>query len=146
MILKKLRWLKTASLKNDRIRFTVANVSDYEITPMDGFLLSDVLHYLTYEQQENLLTKCFSNLKPGGCVLIREANAELAGRHEKSLLTEFFSTHIGFNKTQTGEKRLYFTSAGQIRALANEYGLTMEVIDNKKVTSNNLFVVRKQHA
>jgi 1-acyl-sn-glycerol-3-phosphate acyltransferase len=132
--------------KNDRIRFTVANVSDYEITPMDGFLLSDVLHYLTYEQQENLLTKCFSNLKPGGCVLIREANAELAGRHEKSLLTEFFSTHIGFNKTQTGEKRLYFTSAGQIRALANEYGLTMEVIDNKKVTSNNLFVVRKQHA
>ena len=128
--------------KNERISFAAADVSEYEITPHDGFLLSDVLHYLTPGNQEILLRKCFSNLKPGGTVLIREANADLAGRHRKSVLTEFLSTSIGFNKTGSKQKLLYFTSAGQIRSLASVYGLTMEVIDNKKVTSNNLFVLR----
>jgi 2-polyprenyl-3-methyl-5-hydroxy-6-metoxy-1,4-benzoquinol methylase len=131
--------------KNERIRFTAADVSDYEITPKDGFLLSDVLHYLTPEKQEILLLKCFSNLNPGGTILIREANAGLADRHRKSMLTEFLSTRIGFNKTPTSEKRLYFTSAEQIRILAEEAGLTMEIIDSKKVTSNNLYVLKMPH-
>ena len=129
--------------KNERISFVTADVSDYEITPKDGFVLSDVLHYLTLEKQESLLKSCFSNLKPGGTILIREANSELAERHRKSLVTEFLSTRIGFNKTQNREKRLYFTSAEQIRMVANEFGFSMEVIDAKKVTSNNLFVLKK---
>ncbi|MEI7727173.1 MAG: MMPL family transporter [Bacteroidota bacterium] len=131
--------------KNDRIMFTTADVSDYGITPKDGFLLSDVLHYLTPEKQEILLRRCFSNLNPGGTILIREANAGLADRHQKSLLTEFLSTRIGFNKTPTSDKRLFFTTAEQIRILAEEAGLTMEIIDNKKVTSNNIYVLTMPH-
>ena len=105
-------------------------------------MLSDVLHYLTPDKQDELLRKCCSNLRTGGTILIREANSELAARHKKSLVTEFLSTRIGFNKTRTPDHRLHFTSADQIWAVAKEFGLTMEVIDNKKVTSNNLFVLR----
>ena len=129
--------------KNDRISFVTSDVSEYKITPKSGFLLCDVLHYLTPEKQETLLRDCFSNLNEGGTILIREANAELEQRHKKSLLTEFMSTRIGFNKTQTKNKRLFFTSAEKIRTLASEFGLGMEIIDNKKVTSNNLFVIRR---
>jgi len=129
--------------KNERIRFTTADVSDYEITAKDGFVLGDVLHYLTPEKQEILLRKCFANLKPAGVILIREANSELSARHKKSLVTEFLSTRIGFNKTQTPDHRLHFTSADKISVVAAEFGLAMEVIDNKKVTSNNMFVLKK---
>ncbi len=131
--------------KNERIHFSCSDVSDYEITPHNGFLLSDVLHYLTPEKQSDLLIKCFLNLKPGGTILIREANSSLSDRHKKSLATEFLSTRIGFNKTQTLEKQLYFTSAEQIASLASEYNLTIEVIDHKKITSNNLFVLRNHN-
>ncbi len=129
--------------RNNRIRFATANISEFEITPKDGYILSDVLHYLTYENQITLLKKCFLNLKPGGCVLIREANAELADRHKNSIITEFLSTHIGFNKTYNSDKRLYFTSAEQVQSIARESGLSMEIIDHKKVTSNNLYIIRK---
>jgi len=129
--------------KNERISFICADVSDYEITKKNGFLLSDVLHYLTPGKQEELLRKCFSNLEPGGTVLIREANAALEQRHKRSKLTEFMSTNIGFNKTKSPGKRLYFTSAHQIRAIAEEFGMTMEVVDSKKLTSNNLYVISK---
>ncbi|MCK9422847.1 MAG: MMPL family transporter [Bacteroidales bacterium] len=128
--------------KNDRIRFFCADVSDYAITPHNGFLLSDILHYLAFEKQESLLRKCFSNLIPGGTVLIREANSELKHRHKKSVMTELFSTRTGFNKIQNTDRELYFTSAEKIRQIAGDYGMQMEVIDNKKVTSNNLFIIR----
>ncbi len=131
--------------KNERISFFCQDISEYKVTPKNGFLLCDVLHYLTPEKQEKLLRDCFSNLHPGGTILIREANAELEKRHKKSLVTEFLSTRIGFNKTQTNDKQLFFTSADAIRAVAVEFGLTMEVIDNKKVTSNNLFVLKHKH-
>ena len=131
--------------KNERISFFCQDISEYKVTPKNGFLLCDVLHYLTPEKQEKLLRDCFSNLHPGGTILIREANTELEKRHKKSLVTEFLSTRIGFNKTQTNDKQLFFTSADAIRAVAVEFGLTMEVIDNKKVTSNNLFVLKHKH-
>jgi uncharacterized protein len=129
--------------KNRRISFATADVSAYEITPKNGFLLSDVLHYLEPGKQEELLRSCCQNLLPGGTILIREANSELTARHTRSRFTELFSTHTGFNKTSKPGKELYFTSASRIEAIAREQGMTMEVIDNKKVTSNNLFVIRK---
>jgi len=130
--------------KNNRIGFVCADVSKYPITPKNGFLLSDVLHYLPPEKQENLLRNCFSNLKPGGSVLIREANKDLQDRHKKSKYTEFLSTGIGFNKTHGPEKTLYYTSAEPIRAIAMEFGLTFDIIDNKKITSNNIFLIRSK--
>ncbi|MCK9204864.1 MAG: MMPL family transporter, partial [Bacteroidales bacterium] len=126
--------------KNERIRFFCEDVSSFEITRQDGFLLSDVLHYLTHDQQDALLRKCFSNLNPGGVILIREANAELQQRHKKSVLTEIFSTRSGFNKTSNPQRELFFTSSENIRKIADEFGLKMEIIDTKIVTSNNLFV------
>jgi 1-acyl-sn-glycerol-3-phosphate acyltransferase len=128
--------------KNARISFTVADVGSYEITPNNGFLLSDVLHYLQPEKQAELLRSCCRNLLPGGTILIREANAELAQRHKRSKLTELFSTHSGFNKTSGPAKELWFTTAATIEAVVTDEGLCMEVIDTKRVTSNNLFVIR----
>ena len=130
--------------KNDRINFICDDVSAIQITPQDGYILSDVLHYLTPEKQDELLRRCFSNLRSEGVILIREANAELKDRHRKSVLTEIFSTRSGFNKTSTRERKLYFTSAQKIAAISNEYNLTFQVVDNKKITSNNLFIIRRQ--
>jgi 1-acyl-sn-glycerol-3-phosphate acyltransferase len=130
--------------KNDRIAFIHADVTEFEITPKSGYVLGDVLHYLDPIQQQALLRKCFSQLLPGGVIMIREANTDLADRHKRSKLTEFLSTNIGFNKTATTGKLLHFSSAADIRAIADEFGLSMEIVDNKKLTSNNLYVLKRQ--
>lgn len=130
--------------KCDRISFACADVAAYEITPMNGYLLCDVLHYLEPGKQDELLRKCCRNLLPGGTIMIREANSELKERHVRSIITEFFSIRSGFNKAATPGKELYFTSAARIEAIALEFGLCVEIIDNKKVTSNNLFVLRNE--
>ena len=140
---EKIEVARNGFLKNDQISFHCADISTFPLTPQDGFLLSDVLHYLLPEKQETLLRNCLENLKPGGIILIRDANAELRKRQKRSALTEFFSTRIGFNKTEDKSMRLHFTSASKIGTVAAEYRATMEILDVKKVTSNNFFIIRK---
>lgn len=127
--------------KTGRLSFTCADAAEYNIVPQDGFLLSDLLHYLTPDKQEILLRRCIENLNKDGIILVREANTELVNRHKKSRITEFLSTNTGFNKTMDAGKQLFFTSAETIRIIANKYGMEMKVIDNKKLTSNNLFLI-----
>jgi len=140
---EKIRIAEHAYNVNNHITFACADVCEYNIQEHDGFLLSDVLHYLPPQKQQSLLRRCFENLNPGGVVLIREANSDLVQRHGRSRITEFLSTRTGFNKTTDSKKVLHFTSAEHIKAIAAEYGMVMQVIDNKKYTSNNLFVVTK---
>ena len=140
---KKITAAKHGYLNDDRISFISADITEYKITPMDGFLLGDVLHYLPYDQQESILKNCIRNLNPGGVILIREGNAEKEKRHKRTIFTEFFSTRIiRFNKTQDGTGKLYFTSPKKLIRIAEEYGLTFEIIDHKKITSNNFFIMR----
>jgi 1-acyl-sn-glycerol-3-phosphate acyltransferase len=126
--------------KNDRILFVTADAVTYDYTPADVFLLSDVLHYLTEKEQEQLLTRCIERLNTGGQIIIRDADKDLQKRHKGTQFTEFFSTRFGFNKAVN--KRLYFFSGKKIFDIAGRYGMKLEIIDNSKLTSNLLYVMK----
>lgn len=123
------------------LEFQAADVTDYELEPCDGIIISDVLHYLMPAQQEHLLDKCFDALNKHGMLILRDGVEELKERHKGTKLTELFSTRIlKFNKTQN---ELHFISRKFIEQWAISRGLGLEVIDNTKQTSNLIFVLRK---
>jgi len=131
-------------LKNSRIEFVHDDVSEYPITPHDGILLGDVLHYLNPKTQQSLLQRCMDNLKPGGILLIRDGITDLPGRHQRTRLTEFFSTRLlNFNRTKDESKQLWFVSAEKIKKQAEERGCSAELIDQGRSTSNVFIVIRK---
>jgi 1-acyl-sn-glycerol-3-phosphate acyltransferase len=141
---EKITVAQNGYLNNDRIRFIHGDASEYPLTPCDGILLGDLLHYLPPVKQDDLLHSCMDNLKPGGVLLIREGNADLALRHKRTRLTEFFSTRIlHFNKTQDESRKLWFVSAEAIRAMAESNGFTFDVIDKGKRSSNVFMVIRR---
>jgi uncharacterized protein len=83
-------------------------------------------------------------LRPGGMILVRDADSEVKKRHRRTKLTELFSTRIvGFNKTEDDQKELHFTSLDNIRNIVEKHGLTIEVIRAAKHTSNVLLIIRK---
>lgn len=69
-------------------------------------ILSDIIHYLADEKQEQLINSCVGHLNPGGLMIIRDADSDLKKRHQGTKYTEFFSTRSGFNKM--GEKETDF--------------------------------------
>jgi 1-acyl-sn-glycerol-3-phosphate acyltransferase len=129
--------------KNDRVTFIAADASSYPFESVDAFVLNDVLHYMPEDMQKELLKRCISGLNEGGIIMIRDADKDLEKRHLGTRYTEFFSTHTGFNKAK--DNRLYFFSGSRIREIAEEYNLQLEIVDSTKLTSNILYVLRKQN-
>ena len=76
-----------------------------------------------------------------GIIIIRDANKNLKTRHWGTRYTEFFSTKTGFNKLEGG--KLHFTNVDAFINIANKNKLNYEIVDNTKLTSNVLFIIRK---
>ncbi len=127
--------------KSDNVNFVCADVTQYDYDHADAFVISDVLHYLSEEQQVELISRCANKLNKNGIIIIRDADADKKNRHLGTCYTEFFSTNTGFNKTKQGG--LHFTSASLIRKTLDTFAfLEYEIIDNTKLTSNIIFIIR----
>lgn len=128
-------------LRNERLRFEHGDAVNYPLPESDVFILNDMLHYLSYHKQRELLVKCAARLRPQGMMIVRDGNASDAQKHGMTRFTEWLSTRmIGFNKTT---EELCFTSAAQINEIARECGMEIETIPNDKYTSNTIYVFRK---
>lgn len=128
--------------KSNKLSFAVGDVTVYDFPQADGFIISDVLHYLKEEQQIQVIENCVTKLSKGGVLVIRDADKDIANRQKGTWYTEFMSTKVfGFNKTK-GDG-LHFVSGTVIKnTLAKYPHLTLEVIDNTKLTSNIIYVAR----
>lgn len=130
-----------AYLRKEQLDFICTDITTYDLPEADAYVISDVLHYLRPEQQESILLRCISRLNEGGMILLRDGDADMQKRHERTRLTEFFSTRLlGFNKTS---QSLSFFSAAHIEQLVTNAGAVCERIDNTRFTSNIIFVIRK---
>ena len=127
--------------KTSDINFVCSNIIEYPLPPADTYILCDLLHYIPIEQQKQLIIKCIENLNPGGSILIRDGDSSLTNKHKRTKMTEFFSTNIGFNKAQY--KNLEFLDRNMLIEIVSQQGLVLEIIEDQKLTSNVLFVLKK---
>jgi SAM-dependent methyltransferase len=125
--------------KNERVRFVAADALEFDYPFADVFILSDVLHYMPYEQQEKLLETCISRLNPGGRIIIRDADSGQQKKHNRTRLTEFYSTRTGFNKSKYG--KLFFLSEDHVRRIAEKHQMKIETSAQSRFTSNILMAL-----
>lgn len=128
--------------KSEKLSFAVGDVTNFEFPESDGFIISDVLHYLQEEQQVQVIRHCVAKLKPGGVLVIRDADKDIANRQKGTWYTEFMSTKVfRFNKTQNDG--LHFVSGKLIKeTIASFPHLKLEVVDNTRLTSNIIYVAK----
>ncbi len=127
--------------KTDKLQFLASDAREFDITNADVVFYNDVLHYMTFEQQLEVLHKTVDNLNENGIILIRDGITDVSDRHGVTQVTERFSTTIfGFNKTS---EALCFFSSEDIFKFAKERNLTYELLEQSEKTSNVLFVLRK---
>src|SRR5690606_550809 len=137
----KIEIAKNCPVKPDKLRFEHGDVTTYPLEQADVFVISDVLHYLMPEEQQQLLKKVDEHLNEEGMIIIRDGDSSKKERHKGTKLTEIFSTKMGFNKTQN---ELNYISQETIEKFARENKLELEVIDNTKLTSNTVFILRNK--
>jgi uncharacterized protein (DUF2062 family)/SAM-dependent methyltransferase len=94
-----------------------------EYPPADTVLLIDLLHYFTIEEQDSILARAAEAVRPGGRILVREADTERGLRSAVTLLEERIFTGLRYNR---GE-RVRFRPAREIAARLEAAGLACEV-------------------
>jgi len=131
-------WLR----QHCRLRFEQANALNYNLPESDVFIMNDMLHYMSADHQKQLIGNCVAALADGGQIIIRDGNSEEQRRHRLTRFTELMSTRIiKFNKT---EEQLVFLSETRMRQMADDFGMSVETIQNDKYTSNTIYILRKK--
>ena len=132
------------ALKNEKTSFIHADITQLEPEPSDAFILADVLHYLPEEEQAKLIGRCAASLRPGGTIIMRDADAAMRRKHLGTRLSEIISTRSGFNRTWQGRRKLFFLPGEKYLELFSQSGLEAEIIDQTKLTSNLIYILRKK--
>jgi len=140
----KIATAKHCFSRNDQVDFEYADIMSYPMKKYDAIIMADVLHYLPATAQESMIIRCIDSLNPGGSLIIRDGDTDKPEQHERTKLTELFSTRIlHFNKT-TG-KRLDFFSGQLVRDIAVKKGMTCTEMPDSKRTSNTLFILKQEN-
>ena len=134
----KIAVARNAYSRTEHLDFVCADALTFEFPESEVFVLNDVLHYMSYAEQEALLKRCAGLLRPGGRIIVRDGNVSDGLRHRVTRLTEFFSTRVlRFNKTAEG---LCFASHEMMLRIGEECGMTVRMSRNDSFTSNTIFV------
>lgn len=130
--------------RNDRIRFICSNAADVELPESDVFVMNDILHYMDYSSQCNLLENCMRKLLPGGLLIIRDGDASGTVKHRVTRFTELLSTRLlAFNKR---ENDLHFPTHEMFARIADRYQMQIEQRTNDRFTSNTIYLLRRKEA
>jgi 1-acyl-sn-glycerol-3-phosphate acyltransferase len=128
--------------KTSALHFVHSDVLYFSFEKYDAIILADILHYLQPEEQQRVMEKCIGQLNPGGIVIIRDGDTDAVTKHQRTRLTEFFSTKI-FKSNKTTKKGLSFLSGSSVRETAALYKMECREISDSKITSNTIFVLKK---
>jgi SAM-dependent methyltransferase len=121
--------------------FSVSDAREAELPAADTVLLVDVLHYFSPDEQDAILDRAAEAVRPGGRLVVREADPSRGWRSTMTRLEEGFFTLVRFNR---GE-RVSFRPIDEIVARLGLHGLRCEVIPAWAGTpfSNVLVVARR---
>ena len=140
---EKIEIAQNGVLKSDNLTFFCSDVVTFSYLKSDAFIISDVLHYISEDNQAKLILTCIDHLKDKGVLIIRDGNTELEKKHRGTKLTEFFSTKLfGFNKVTID--KLCFTSKEKILSIVADCNVTVEIVDTTQFTSNIIYIIRKK--
>ena len=123
------------------LKFEVASIVDYKFCNSDCIIFSDVMHYLPEESRIKVFKNAVSMLNLDGTIIVRDGDSEMSRKHMGTKITEFFSTKIlRFNKV---ENKLNFFSAKSLIEQGKHLGLTSQIIDKTRLSSNVIVVFKK---
>jgi SAM-dependent methyltransferase len=139
----KIRVAQATARFNPGVVFERRDILEWpEYSVCDCVLLCDVLHYFPRELKAEVLRKVFQALRPGGCLIVRDACAEETSRHGVVAWAEKWAVRLGQNQTRYG---LHFENEETHLVLLREAGFDrIEIRKDAGLGSNALLMACKE--
>lgn len=120
---------------SEREDFELANLLDAEWPAADTILLLDVLHYLPVAEQDAVLRRAASALRPGGRILIRQ----LETRRRLAKLWERLCVRLGVYRASG----LFPRKLEQVVGVLSEQSLDVQVLESPALWGNRFLVASR---
>lgn len=114
-----------AALKSDAEIFE-ADAVDLKPSTHDAVLICDMLHMITFDQQERVIAAARQSLKEGGVLLVREADAAAGWRFRVVLVGNQLKALV----LRRWRQRFYFRTHTEWRAFFSRHGLEVTSVPN----------------
>lgn len=137
----KIEDAKKAAERSEDVDFERGDAREAELKPADTVMLIDVLHYFRIDEQNDILGRAAAAVRPGGRILVREADTEQGWRSSVTRVEEAIFTSLQFNR---GE-RVRFRPSSEIVGILRGFGFSCRVLPawGKTPFSNVLIVGHK---
>jgi predicted exporter/ubiquinone/menaquinone biosynthesis C-methylase UbiE len=139
---EKIRVAQATARANPQVTFERRDLLEWpEFPACDAALLCDVLHYFPQELKADVLRKIFAALRPGGCLIVRDAMAKADSGHRAVARSEQWAVRFGQNRTRHG---LHFADEKTHLTLLREAGFAkVEIRMESGLGSNRLLIASK---
>jgi len=126
-------------MSREHLHFLTADIRSWQPQACDGIIISDVLHYINTDEQQQLLQRCMQALNPGGVILLKDGDSS-STRFKNTQNTEVASTRvIRFNKKV--HQQLYFFNEAFLKEVCGAAGFRVEEIGDSKYTANKTWKI-----
>jgi len=134
---KRIKAAQKTTDSRRNIRFKLVNVFDVELREPDAVVMSDFLHHLDYQSQEEVLTRCHEKLSPGGFLVCQDVDNRPRWKYWFAFLIDRF-LNIG--------KRQFFRPHQEFRELLQRIGFSVKIkkVDKHLPLSDILFICKKE--
>lgn len=131
-------------VRSGRAELSKADAAEVAFPEADAVALLDVLHYLPIQEQDHLIARAAGALRPGGLLLIRDAEPD---RSPRSFVTKAAERLARLTGRHRG-RGLFFRSLDDTAAACRAGGLTTELTDCDEGTPfrNRLLSARRPPA
>lgn len=111
------------TIMGKKIEFYVKDIGDLEIKDCDAITIYDVIHHINPEMQLSLLKQCYSKLKKGGVLLIKDVD-------KKPILKYAFVRTLDqcTNMLHTTLGKLNFVRSKKMKEILSSVGFEVEIM------------------
>jgi trans-aconitate methyltransferase len=132
---------------SDNVDFQLADIREAQFSVSDAIIIIDIFYLLPYQDQENVLTKCYERLRPNGVMIIKDTDKSASWRFRYTYAEEKIKTKLGIygkevkDQSLSGQNELYYRSSDDFAMLLQKIGLDVSIIHKKQFFYPGIFYI-----
>ena len=132
----RIKVAKSSVKDRKNVFFKVMDVKEFKLKECKGAVMSDFLHHIPYEIQENTIREIYQKLDKGGILIIQDVDK----RPRLKFFFVYFLDHI----LNPGDK-IYYRDRNNYKSLLENIGFNVEIINaNKGLPLSDVIYVCKK--
>ncbi len=134
---RRIRAAQETTDSRRNIRFKLMNVLDLELREPVAVVMSDFLHHIDYQSQEEVLIHCYEKLSPGGFLICQELN--------NRPLWKYWFAFVLDRILNIGERQ-FFRPHKEFQELLERIGFSVQIkkVDKHLPVADILFICKKE--